>query len=272
MNATSMPIERGLPLSVRIESSRWQVVDETWGPTVAQATRRIMGQEEIPTSDILKRGPRRLVIRQETSVPKHRQVIVKAFPLDTLRHRWRHGKYGRAEATHLLIARQRGLPVPRVFAFGRQRHWGLVIWNALLMEFMHGRPLKEHLSTAEVSTQRELLWRVLPLFRQIYETGCNHIDLGPHAILIGESAAEDCLIDFQYCRFLNQPAPETFAAQAGYFAWCLTTHWNLVPRDMVTEWFEVLLADLSLTGLPELRRRFLHHLENKASIQERLAT
>lgn len=267
-----MPIERGLPVSFQADSACWRIVDESWRPSVAQATRRITGREQIPTAEMLKRGPRRLVFWQETALPDHRTVIMKAFPLDTLRHRWRHRKYGRAEATNLIIARERGLPVPRVFAFGWQRQWGLVAWNALLMEFMNGRPMREHLSTADASAQRELLWRVLPLFRRIYETGCNHIDLGPHAILIGESPAADCLIDFQYCRFLEQPVPETFAAQAGYFGWCLTTHWNLVPRGMVTEWFEALLADLSLSDLPELRRRFLHHLEHKASIQERLKT
>jgi len=272
MSATSMPIERGLPVSIRVESACWRIVDESWRPSVPHATRRIIGQEEVSAADLLKRGPRRLVFRHETALPDHPNVIVKAFPLDTLRHRWRHDKYGRAEATNLIIARQRGLPVPRVFAFGWQRQWGLVAWNALLMEFMNGQPMKEHLSSADAHAKRELLWRVMPLFRRVYETGCNHIDLGPHAILLGESPAEDCLIDFQYCRFLEQPAPETFAAQAGYFGWCLTTHWNLVPRDMVMEWFEALLAGLSLPGVPELQRRFLHHMEHKASIQERLAT
>lgn len=271
MSALVKPVACGLPAIVRAGSACWRTVDEAWRPSVILATRRITGQEEIPATNLLKRGPRRLVFRQETAVSGHGCVIVKAFPLDTLRHRWRHGKYGRAEATNLLIARERGLPVPRVFAFGWQRRWGLVAWNALVMEFMNGRPMKEHLVNAGNPAKRELLWRVLPLFRRIYETGCNHIDLGPHAILLGESAAEDCLIDFQYCRFLAHPAPETFAAQAGYFAWCLTTHWNLAPRDMVTEWFEALLETLPLSNLPELRRRFQHHMEHKASIQERLA-
>lgn len=266
-----MPIERGLPVSVTAGSACWRIVDESWRASVTTATRRITGHEVVPATDLLKRGPRRLVFRQETAVRENPRVIVKAFPLDTFRHRWRHGKYGRAEATNLLIARARGLPVPRVLAFGWQRQWGFITWNALLMEFMNGRPMKEHLSTASDSAKRELLWRVLPLFRRIYETGCNHIDLGPHAILLGASAAEDCLIDFQYCRFLEQPSPQTFAAQAGYFGWCLTTHWNLAPRDMVTEWFDALLAELSLSDVPELQQRFHHHLDHKASIQERLA-
>lgn len=270
MSTTSLPIERGLPVSIRVESACWKILEESWRPSLALATRRIIGQEEVPAPDLLKRGPRRLVFRHATTLPDHPKVIVKAFPLETLRHRWRHQKYGQAEAANLLLARERGLPVPRVFAFGWQRQWGLVTWNALLMEFMKGRPLKEQLVNAEPSTQREMLWRVLPLFRRVYETGCNHIDLGPHAILIGEAAAEDCLIDFQYCRFLKQPDPGTFAAQAGYFAWCLTTHWNLAPRELVTEWFDALLETLMLSNRPELRRRFQHYREHKASIRERL--
>lgn len=272
MSALSVPIEHSLPAVIRDGVAYWRSIDESWRPSVALATRRITGREAIPANELLKRGPRRLVFQQETSVPEFQRVVVKAFPLDTLRHRWRHAKYGRAEATNLLAARKRGLPVPRIFAFGWQRRWGLVAWNALIMELVDGRPMKEHLVNADEVAKRELLWRVLPLFRRVYELGCNHIDLGPHAILLGRSPAEDCLIDFQYCRFLPQPDPKTFAAQAGYFAWCLTTHWNLAPRDMVVEWFEALLSIVSLSNAPQLQRLFLHHLEHKASIQERLAT
>lgn len=266
-----MPLESGLPVAGRAGSSKWRLRDESWRVAVSKAAEAIARPEGISPANLFKRGPRRLVFRLEEAPPGHSTAMVKAFPLDTLRHRWRHTKYGRAEAVNLLIARQRGLPVPALFAFGWRRDWGLVSWNALIMEFLNGRPMKEHLLHAPEPVQRELLWRVLPLFQKIFETGCNHIDLGPHAILLGESGEHDSIIDFQYCRFLNEPAPMTFAAQAGYFGWCLTTHWNLLPGDMVIEWFGALTGSLSLGNRPALEKIFLHRLVHKASIRERLA-
>jgi hypothetical protein len=148
-----------------------------------------------------------------------------------------------------------------------------VRWNGLLMQWVQGRPLREKLAQADAASRRSLLWRVLPLFQQVYRAGCNHIDLGPHAILLGDHPpplGQDWLIDFQYCRFLAQPAPEIFAGQAGYFGWCLTTHWDLVPRALVEEWFEALLADLALPDPASLRLIFTRRLSQRLSIAERL--
>lgn len=272
MTMPAMSLETGLPVFQRVASSSWRLRTEAWQMAAVRATDWIHHPEQIPPGALFKRGPRRLVFSLDSVHPEHPAVVVKAFPLDTFRHRWRHRKYGHAETLNLLIAAQRGLPVPRVFAHGWRRQWGLVCWNALVMEFIDGRPLKEHLSQASGTTARELLWRVLPLFQQIYQTGSNHIDLGPHAIMIGQSLQHDRIIDFQYCRFLDAPAPATFAAQAGYFGWCLTTHWNLVPGELVLEWFEALLGRLSLLNRPDLEKIFHHHLRHKASIHERLQT
>ena len=270
MTKPTTPLEIGLPVFERVASSNWRLRTEAWHQAATRATDWIVHPKHIPKAALFKRGPRRLVFRLDSVHPEHPAVMVKAFPLNTLRHRWRHKKYGQAETINLLIAEQRGLPVPRVFAHGWRRQWGLVCWNTLVMEFIDGRPLKEHLTQASGSTNRELLWRVLPLFEQVYQTGCNHIDLGPHAILLGQSTQRDRLIDFQYCRFLDAPAPATFAAQAGYFGWCLTTHWNLVPRELVLEWFQAILGRLSLENRSGLENIFQQHLVHKASIRERL--
>lgn len=270
MTKPATPLETGLPVFERVASSNWRLRTEAWQLTATRATDWIVHPEQIPPTALFKRGPRRLVFRLDSVHPQYPALMVKAFPLDTIRHRWRHKKYGQAETINLLIAEQRGLPAPRVFAHGWSRQWGLVSWNALAMEFIDGRPLKEYLIHASDSTKRKLLWRVLPLFEQIYQTGCNHIDLGPHAILLGQSTQGDRLIDFQYCRFLDAPAPPTFAAQAGYFGWCLTTHWNLAPRELVIEWFQALLGRLNLPDPLNLEKIFQYHVSHKAPIRERL--
>jgi hypothetical protein len=262
----------------------WRVRTPDWLARLEQATDWIEHPDRIPAPALLKAGRRRLIFilgSDAASASEHdhargegprARAVVKAFPLEGWRQRWKQAKYAPAETRNLLLAAQRGLPVPEVFAAGERRRWGMVTWNALVTGFVSGRPLRARLESADAPTQRELLWRVLPLFRQVYETGCNHIDLGPHAILLADRAGEsDHLIDFQYCVFLDRPAPLTFARQAGYFGWCLTAHWNLVGPALLHEWSEALWA---AAGLPEqaleLRKVYQHHLHHRASIQERL--
>ncbi len=270
MNPGTTLLEASLPILHSANCARWQLADESWRVAASRSTELIERPEQIPPGDLLKRGERRLVFRLAQAHSEHPSVVVKSFPLALLRHRLKHQKYAPTEAGNLLVAKRRGLPVPAVFACGIRRRFGLVSWNAVLVELMPGRPLKELLSKADAAVQRELLWRVLPLFRKIYETGCNHIDFGPHAILM-DDARGDSLIDFQYCRFLDQPSPRTFAALAGYFGWCLTTHWNLTPPKLVHEWFEALLDFVGLGEREGLGEIFRHRLVHRASATERLA-
>ena len=276
---TQLPADsEGLPVRRTTGRATWRLASAAWQASAERAGEWIADPQLIPAMSLLKRGERRLVFRLEARSPDCPEVVVKAFPLATVRQRWKQDKYAPAEARNLREAARRGLPVPAVFGLGWRRRFGLVSWNALLLEFVAGRPLRERLAqaTADAAVQRGLLWRVLPLFQKVYETGCNHIDLGPHAILMGEtgagSGAPDRLIDFQYCRFQNRPSGETFARQAGYFGWCLTAHWNLVPKELVLEWFESLLCAVGLEARAAvLRELFLHRLSHRASIRERLA-
>lgn len=263
-------VEAALPVRYAIGPSHWQLAAQDWEPAAVRTTELIEHPERIPAACLFKQGERRLIFRLEESGARAPGAVVKSFPLTHLRHRWKHQKYAPGEVSNLFEARRRGLPVPRVFGLGLRRRFGLVSWNAAVVELMPGRPLKELLAKADETTQRALLRRVLPLFKRVYEAGCNHIDFGPHAILL-EDAKGDCLIDFQYCRFLPEPAPKTFAAVSGYFAWCLTTHWNLTPPAVVHEWFDELLDFAALGDRQALRDIFQHRMVHRASASERLS-
>ena len=270
MNPGITPLEASLPILHSAGRSHWQLAGESWREAATRSAKLIDQPGQIPAGNLFKRAERRLIFRLDAAHPQHEAIVVKSFPLTHLRHRWNHQKYAPTEARNLLVAKQRGLPVPAVFACGARRRLGLVSWNAVLVELMPGRPLKELLSNADENTQRILLQRVLPLFKKMYETACNHIDFGPHAILM-DDARGDSLIDFQYCRFLDRASPQTFAALAGYFGWCLTTHWNLTPPKIVHEWFELLLDFVSLNEREALAEIFRHRLVHRASSSERLA-
>jgi len=270
MNPEITPLEGRLPILHSTGRTRWQLVDESWRGAATRSAEIIERPERIPAGNLFKQGERRLIFRLDDPHPRHPGVVVKSFPLALIRHRLKAQKYAPTETANLLVAKDRGLPVPTVFACGVHRQLGLVSWNAILIQLMPGRPLKERLSNADPAVQRELLWRVLPLFKKVYETGCNHIDFGPHAILL-DDAMGDSLIDFQYCRFLDQPSPRTFAALVGYFGWCLTTHWNLTPPPLIHEWYEALLDYVQPGERNALGEIFRHRLVNRASSTERLA-
>ena len=203
------------------------------------------------------------------------EVAVKSMPLVSVRARLRYKRYAYAEAVHLLRAAELGLPVPKVLAYGESRRLGLVRWNAVVMEFLPHVPLRERLAVKlSEGEQWALLVRAMNLLRQLYECGCNHVDFGPHCVMLDPAGeGDDRLLDFQFCRFNAEPRAETLAAQAGYFAWSVSTNRGWVDSEtMMTRWFDRLLAE---TGF-ESQRAFLWPIYDRArvgraSIAQRLA-
>ena len=273
MNAANEFLE--LPCEYRTHNvhSKWRLRDESWDAVADAAAEKIFRPEKIPANDLLKQARRRLVFRLQADHPQAAQVLVKAFPLDSLKHRLEHKKYAFSEAANLLHAARLNLPVPKVFAFGDARKFGLVRWTAACEEFINGKPMSyQFAASRDPQLHRRLLERTLPLFKKIYEAACNHIDFGPHAILIPEKSGEpDRIIDFQYCRFLPQPGKATLAAQAGYFGWCVITNRTWVEKKIVEDWFETLLDFLNFDKRDALRKIFRDRLPARASIKDRLA-
>lgn len=219
-----------------------------------------------------KRDQRRLVFQVNSEDSP--DLVVKAMPLDTLRSRLAHRRYARAEALNLLRAAENGLPVPTVYAFGECRRLGLVQWSAVIMEALPHTHLRERLLVRPQDTElSQLLERASALLEKLYRAGCNHIDFGPHAVMLSaEGPDDDRLIDFQYCRFLSQPRADVLASQAGYFAWSVSTNRDWVTAETMERWFDAVLQRCGLQSQKDALTPLYHQARRRrASIRERLA-
>lgn len=123
--------------------------------------------------------------------------IVKAFPLNTLKHKLKYKKYGLAEICHNHRAKQLGIPVPTCFAYFEMRPWGLVDNCGVVMQELSG-----YVALADIcQNDKSLYTRAIPALLKLYETGANHIDPSPHNIFMHGQTGEFAIIDWQYCSF-----------------------------------------------------------------------
>ncbi len=210
---------------------------------------------------VLKRAKRRLVLSCG-------EVVVKAFPFAGV-DRWRRSTYALDECAHLLEAERRGLPVPRCLGYGEARFWGGLRWNAAAMERLSGATLRdEWLGKAELSIAATLE-AITPLAYQLYLSGSNHIDFGPHAIVVTPQGPR--VIDWQYATFLPEPNPAVFASQIGYFAWATSTNRSWATASEMSTWFEALWESYQIPHKASCRMIFDQTRERRHSISERLA-
>ena len=142
------------------------------------------------------------------------------------------------------------------------------------MRFVDRRTISQHLdqdTCVDANIRRKLIWRAMPSFIMLYRTACNHIDLGPHAFLIGDDdPSNDVVIDFEGATFLPRPSPTVLAAQAGNYGWALATRTSRASADLLREWFVELLRQCDLTGRPELWDIWHRYLLARPSLRERM--
>jgi hypothetical protein len=195
----------------------------------------------IPASCIIKRTDDKIIFRWQ---PERERLdwVVKAYYSRTWR-RWRRDRrraYG--ESLSQLCAECRGLRTPAACGYGQYR------LGAQRCVFICGQHIPQQ-SLCECFRQRPdpdgiaaLLDRAGAMLHKLYRAGCNHVDFGPHAMLISAASPEgDVLIDFESASFLRRPSSKAFAAQAGYFAWSVATNRDWVERRVVEQWFAGLL-------------------------------
>lgn len=254
-------LKAALPFVVKngYSADNWALADSSWAHTAKVTAAIIENPALLPGDAYYKNESRRLIFR--LSAPNGTpDVVIKGFPLKKWKHKIRHKQYAYNEAFNLIAAKQRGLPVPDVFGLGCGYRKGLLHWVAVVMEHIPFPCMRDNfirgLSEAE---SLENLRRTIPSFRKLYLAGCNHIDFGPHSIMLApDSAEKDVLIDFQYAGFVNAPNQNILAAQLGYFGWSVGTNRDWVSPAMRDQWYsEVLCAlDIPFTkGIQEIIRQ-----------------
>ena len=252
---------------VHTGSADWWVAEGFDASPLSEITRAVDEPARIGRSDLLKQATRRLVFRNRGASS---DLLVKAFPLHGLKKRLQHRKYADAEACSLLKARELGLSVPALYAFGRSRILGVMRWNALVTAFVDLPSLEDRLvEAAGPEARRRLIDGTYPFFRQLYETGCNHIDLMPRSFLT-DGSGQGCIIDFHYVSFLDEPSPQVLASQAGYFAWDVVSRSGWLSEQDLRDWFVGLLGYLRMPATAELMQVFQRTAARRYPIAERL--
>ena len=193
-----------------------------WGqnfvlPARLQSLLLALNQPAGPDVEVIKRSTRRSVLRVHDVVPGLRSIIVKGFPLEKIELRLKYRKYGLAEFSHYQQAASSCIPAPACYGYFEVRAFGFVKANGVLLEDLAGWRSLAELVQAEPMKRPEILGLAIPLLKQLYETGVNHIDTTPQNMLQSPNGTDLRLIDWQYCSFVTPRQNPQLLLQATHF-------------------------------------------------------
>ncbi len=270
---TEATFKRSLPFVVENGCARgkWQLVNSSWSHAADAILKVVENPDLLPSNAYYKNETRRLIFHFP-SIGGAPDVVVKGFPLGEWRHRIRYKKYAYSEAQNLITAKRCGLPVPEVLGYGYGCRCALLRWVAVIMEYIPFPSMRDDFvrGLSEEETWGHLR-RTIPSFRKLYLAGCNHIDFGPHSIMMSPNGAEeDVLIDFQYASFFEKPSAGTIASQLGYFGWAVGTNRDWVGPAMRDQWYSEVLKALEIPFSKKIRTIVRESEVKRRSTRERL--
>ena len=253
----------------------WYLADACWEDWAKRANRQMTCDTPGEDVEILKKSPRRLVLRlksAEADTPE-KSIVTKGFPMLSLKERLlRYRRYGPAEVRNLLEASKNNLPVPRVFGYGQIQRWRLVLGTIIMMEDLAPRqPVGELLKKTQGQPQQQakILEQTVKLFSQLYLAGCNHIDTNSHSIWLGENLTDgEAISDFQYVRFLKRPSIKPLLCQAALFARSCSP---MVPAEVLQNWIEKVVVAVDVNNATHCLKVYNRFRERKLSRAQRLA-
>lgn len=191
--------------------------------------------------EVLKEANQRRVIRV-ASEELSKSVVAKIFPLRKVSSQLRYKKYALAEYKNLLLASQRGVPVPFPYGYVENQRYYLVKSCAVIMEdFPDWQTLKDVALREGPLIAARLALNPLAA---CYETGCHNLDLRDENILVSPGRDSFVVIDWQYAVFTKPRASGLLE--------CLVAHYlkKLEPGSRVAL-VESWLPELSLLpGVP----------------------
>lgn len=212
---------------------KWWLRDESIIPMAQCAT---SASDEYQKSSsphniqILKaRAGKQFVLRIKPSELIDQSFVVKVFILHRLKYRLKYHalKYDRfafAEAANLIIASQRGLNVPKLYGYGTIHGFSQLVKKSVVIRedlsryVTLGALLKLNREDEEESAR--ILSRTIPMFIDLYQAACNHIDMNLDSIMLSgpNSKQKDFILDFEFAQFHDEPSLEILMFEAAFFA------------------------------------------------------
>ncbi len=275
VHASTPPIRNllrtALPVAEEIDGMSWRFQGRELREVLARIGQLVKMPAAIDSETILQQRFS-TVFRFDRQAEQADPLVVKLFPLPTWKHQLKHRRYAIQEGINLACAAARGLQVPQVVAVGWLRRWGRVRSCVMCMRYIDRRTISQNLSDCDDPTvRRRLIWRAMPSLIRLYQAGCNHTDFGPHAVMIrDDDPASDVVIDFERTVFLPRPNARVLAAQAGYYAWALTTRTKRATADTLREWFSELLQRCELSSTADLWEIWQQYVTARPSSRERM--
>jgi len=262
--------------------SRWWLADQSL-TSVAGFVSQIAGDGIHEGADnnvqILKYRPGATVFRLCSCEGREQSYVVKVFRLRRLGHKLKYdglgyNRFGLSEAANLIIASERGLCVPTVYGYGRIRGSSSLVKMSIVVE----EDLPSHVSVGRLlrfscGDRRKttaVLDCVIPIFSNLYQASCNHIDVNLGSILVGDEGSQRAyLLDFEHAVFHSTPSLNVVMFEAAVFAQGCS---KWVGEELITDWLGRLLSALRVQGQAErmnLSRRFHYYRGVHLSRKER---
>lgn len=173
-------------------------------------------------------------------------AVIKGFLFDDSfsKKLIRHRLFAYDEATNLIIAKQRGLPVPGVYAFAQLKKGIFCIKSLVAMEYLKGGTHPSDIFRGNIESHHRwehVMDRVGQLILKLYHAGCNHIDAHGYSFMIDDhDGSNDKIIDFQYAVFYDQPMPNILSHHLSFMVRRKLAHFD---ADYLDDWARSLLEE-----------------------------
>ncbi|MCD6527971.1 MAG: hypothetical protein J7K75_13375 [Desulfuromonas sp.] len=264
-------LSEALPNSELIAGTNWWLSAPQWHSTAKKISSELgNGWDKDLEYPVLKRSRSRcLFVLDDGPSP----CVVKSFDFRYSfgRKIFRHRLFGRNEAINLLLAKQYGLPVPELYAYGETRSGLMCLDSIQLIEYIKdGLNYPEFICQTNHTAQHGLI-RVADLVIRLYQSGCLHPDPHYEQFLLSPVGPEqDRIIDFQYAQF-SAPSLNQLVYQLAHLLRSLkASHIQLddaLISGMLGHVFETL--ELTYTDKDHWQERFYLYFQAQVDLDRR---